>query len=115
MKYKIYMKKESVTVKGRITYYEQVNEWELNHLLNNPANRLFQISYDGRRQLVIETFTDDRHRIAVNLKRVRNWENGSLLGEVLYLGRGDQNQYRMIRLADEEFIFSLSIQGRCVL
>lgn len=54
MKYRIHVKNSNVTIKGKLSLGEKINERELDYLLKNTVPGFFQISFDGKKQLTYE-------------------------------------------------------------
>lgn len=54
MKYRIHTKNSNVMIKAKLALGEKINEREIDYLLKNTVPGFFQISYDGKKQLMYE-------------------------------------------------------------
>jgi len=54
MKYRIHVKNSNVTIKGKLSLGEKINERELDYLLKNTVPGFFPVSFDGKKQLIYE-------------------------------------------------------------
>ena len=54
MKYRIHIRGSNVTIKAKLAIGEKINEREVDYLLKNAVPGFFQISYDGKKQLMYD-------------------------------------------------------------
>ncbi len=54
MKFRIHAKGSNVLIKGKPAFGEKINEREADYLMHNAVPGFFNISYDGKKQLVYE-------------------------------------------------------------
>ncbi|KAI4451775.1 hypothetical protein C823_006335 [Eubacterium plexicaudatum ASF492] len=54
MKYRIHIRGSNVTIKAKLALGEKINEREVDYLQKNSVPGFFQITYDGKKQLMYD-------------------------------------------------------------